>query len=73
MKVVAALSIVVVASACSRPEVTPFHELDLDRDGRISEQEATRDVVLSRHFADVDGDSNGELTAYEYLQAANRH
>jgi hypothetical protein len=56
---------------CSRTSVAPFHELDLNGDGRISEQEATHDVVLSEVFADVDGDENGELTAFEYLQAAN--
>ena len=68
----AAVVSVVVVSACTRAEVTPFHELDTDRDGRITEQEATRDVLLSELFTDVDGDGNGELTALEYLQAANQ-
>lgn len=58
--------------ACSSPSVAPFSELDRDGDGRISQQEATRDVVLAGMFADFDIDENGELTPFEYLQAANR-
>jgi hypothetical protein len=66
-----ALAAGALLGGCSRTSVAPFHELDLNGDGRISEQEATHDVVLSEIFADVDGDENGELTAFEYLQAAN--
>ncbi|HEX6993943.1 MAG TPA: calmodulin [Gammaproteobacteria bacterium] len=58
--------------ACSPPAVAPFSELDRDGDGRISQQEATQDVVLAGMFADFDMDENGELTPFEYLQAANR-
>ena len=62
---------VALCSGCSRPEVAPFSELDRDGDGRISEEEATHDVVLAELFADFDADENGELTPFEYLQAAN--
>lgn len=58
--------------ACSPPAVAPFSELDRDGDGRISQQEATQDVVLAGTFADFDIDEDGELTPFEYLQAANR-
>lgn len=66
-----ALTAGALLDGCSRTAIAPFHELDLNGDGRISEQEATQDVVLAEVFADVDGDENGELTAFEYLQAAN--
>lgn len=69
MKLVLAMLLVISAIACSRASVAPFHELDRDSDGRISQEEATHDVVLSEVFADVDSDENGELTAFEYLQA----
>jgi len=61
-----------LVGACSSPAVAPFSELDRDGDGRISQEEATHDVVLAGMFADFDIDENGELTPFEYLQAANR-
>lgn len=70
--VVAGAAFTAALGACSPPAVAPFSELDLDGDGRISEQEATQDVVLANMFADFDMDENGELTPFEYLQAANR-
>lgn len=59
-------------AACSPPALAPFSELDRNGDGRISQQEAGEDLVLSGMFADFDMDENGELTPFEYLQAANR-
>lgn len=68
----AAPSIAVLLCACSNPSVAPFAELDRDGDGRISQEEATHDIVLAKLFADFDTDADGELTPFEYLQAANR-
>lgn len=63
---------VLLLAACAEPSVAPFAELDLDGDGRISREEAMRDVVLAALFADADEDDDGELTPFEYLQAAHR-
>jgi hypothetical protein len=57
------------ACACSRPVVAPFSELDADKDGRISIEEAEKDAVLNEIFSDFDSDQNGELSVLEYLQA----
>lgn len=67
---VAAAALLLVA--CAEPTVAPFAELDLDGDGRISREEATRDAVLAALFADADENEDGELTPFEYLQAAHR-
>ena len=68
----ALLAVAALVGACTSPSVAPFSELDRDRDGRISQQEATHDIVLAGMFTDFDMDENGELTPFEYLQAANR-
>jgi hypothetical protein len=60
--------------ACSR-SVAPFDEIDGNHDGRISQQEASHDAVLSERFVKLDADDDGELTPFEYLQylqASNR-
>jgi hypothetical protein len=58
--------------ACADPRLAPFSEIDLDGDGRISQQEATHDVVLDQIFVDFDLDGDGELTPFEYIKAASR-
>ncbi len=60
-----------LTAACARPAVAPFSELDRNGDGRISQKEAARDAVLSSQFVDLDMDDDGELTPFEYLQAAH--
>lgn len=62
----------VLSAACSDPPITPFQDLDTNGDGRISREEAARDVVLASLFTTADMDENGELTPYEYLQAADQ-
>ncbi len=59
-------------AACAEPSVAPFAELDADGDGRISHEEAARDVALAALFADADENDDGELTPFEYLKAAHR-
>ena len=58
--------------ACQGAKITPFAELDRNRDGRISREEANGDVSLSRVFSEVDVDHNGQLSAGEYLEAVHR-
>lgn len=73
MKVMVAVgAAVMLSSACSQTDVAPFSELDRNGDGRISQEEATHDVVLAEMFTDFDSNDDGELTPFEYLQAANR-
>jgi hypothetical protein len=60
--------------ACAR-SLAPFDEIDGNHDGRISQQEASRDTALAERFAKLDADGDGELTPFEYLQylqASNR-
>jgi hypothetical protein len=74
MLVSAEACLAVSIGACSRA-VAPFDEIDGNHDGRISQQEATRDSVLAERFAQLDADDDGELTPFEYLQylqASNR-
>lgn len=67
----AAATTAALLAACSEPSVARFDELDIDGDGRISREEAAGDVVLAAAFRDADTDDDGELTPYEYLQAAH--
>jgi hypothetical protein len=59
-------------AACTDTAVAPFPVLDRDSNGTISRQEATHDTQLTEAFPYVDADRNGELSAFEYLQAATR-
>jgi Ca2+-binding EF-hand superfamily protein len=59
-------------AACTERAVAPFPVLDRDRNGQISQQEATQDRQLTEIFPYVDADRDGELSAFEYLQAATR-
>jgi hypothetical protein len=64
-----------LAGGCGAASVEPFDQIDRNHDGRISRSEAAEDPALSRRFAKLDADGDGELTPYEYLQslaAANR-
>ncbi|MFS8609491.1 MAG: hypothetical protein LOD94_16095 [Gammaproteobacteria bacterium] len=65
-------SAALLVTACAEPSVAPFAELDVDGNGRISRNEAMRDVVLAGLFAEADENDDGELTPFEYLQAAHR-
>jgi hypothetical protein len=62
----------VAVTGCAERAVTPFLVLDGDSNGRISQQEATQDKQLTEAFPYVDADRDGELSAFEYLQAATR-
>jgi EF hand len=72
MRVKMLLVLAMAAPGCSDPEVAPFPELDRDQNGRISAEEAADDVRLARDFSQADTDSDGQLTALEYLQVATR-
>ena len=69
---IGALLTATLTSACARPSIAPFSELDRNGDGRISHKEAARDVVLHRQFSNLDMDEDGELSPFEYLQAGLR-
>lgn len=45
-----------------------FNELDKDDNGALSRSEAAGKPELLARFKDVDGDGNGELSHFEYLQ-----
>jgi hypothetical protein len=57
-------------AGCTETAVTPFLLLDSDSNGQISQQEAKDDSQLTEAFPFVDADRDGELSAFEYLQAA---
>jgi hypothetical protein len=61
-----------VGTGCAREGITPFADLDTDNNGRVSREEAAGDLTLTGLFATVDEDSDGELTAREYLAATKR-
>jgi Ca2+-binding EF-hand superfamily protein len=61
-----------LCGACSEASITPFSELDRNRDGRIDAEEARDDSALHKMFNEVDGDRDGQLTAVEYLNAVHR-
>jgi Ca2+-binding EF-hand superfamily protein len=65
--------VIVAAAACAREAMTPFRLLDQDNNGRITQQEADGDSALAAIFNEVDLNDDGELTAREYLAAANRY
>ncbi len=58
------------AAGCGRESIESFTELDRNDDSRISREEARADPALALEFSDIDGNSDGELSAGEYLQAA---
>jgi hypothetical protein len=60
------------APGCTDSDLAPFPELDRDRNGRISVEEAADDTRLARDFSRADTDNDGELTALEYLRVATR-
>lgn len=60
----------IVAAGCGRESIEPFADLDRDGDSRISRQEADADPSLASEFSQIDVDSDGELSASEYLRAA---
>lgn len=72
MRLITLLIPAIATLACSDREVTPFPDLDRDRNGRISVEEAADDARLARNFSQADTDRDGELTALEYLQVATR-
>jgi hypothetical protein len=59
-------------AACTETSVAPFPVLDRDSNGTISRHEAMHDTQLAEAFPYVDADRDGELSAFEYLQAATR-
>lgn len=52
----------------SMPE---FRTLDINGDGRVSEQEAQANATVWEKFAELDSDKNGSLSTDEYAKAKN--
>lgn len=52
----------------SMPE---FRTLDINGDGRVSEQEAQANATVWEKFAELDTDKNGSLSTDEYAKAKN--
>ena len=49
--------------------VTPFAELDLDKNGVLSMQEAAADSTLAEKFSELDTNQDGQLSEAEYNNA----
>lgn len=57
------------APATDKPAAS-FNEVDMNKDGVISADEAHGDTTLSRMFKQLDRDSDGQLTEAEYDSSA---
>ena len=65
MKNVLLLTIIALVSAVAIAQEDKMANLDVDKDGRISVEEAAKDEALAALFADLDKDKDGYLTAKE--------
>ena len=50
----------------SRAATNAFHRADADKDGKLSEQEATQLPAISQRFKELDTDRNGSLSPTEF-------
>ncbi|MBU8976583.1 EF-hand domain-containing protein [Lysobacter sp. MMG2] len=48
------------------PRALSFADLDVNADGKVSKDEAAADARLTSHFAQVDRDGDGQLSATEF-------
>lgn len=59
-----------VAPEAGRTEVPPmFKELDQDKDGQISREEAKRSADVQANFDAMDTDHNGKISLIEWIAA----
>lgn len=50
---------------------TAFNRADTDKDGKLSEKEATTLPAISQRFKELDMDKNGSLSPSEFEKGAN--
>ena len=55
-----------------RPKAMAFRDLDVNADGKVSKDEAAIDAQLTREFAQVDRDGDGQLSETEYAAGHDR-
>ncbi len=55
-----------------RPKPLAFRDLDINADGKVSKDEAALDAQLTREFAQVDRDGDGQLSETEYAAGHDR-
>lgn len=55
-----------------RPKAMAFRDLDVNADGKVSKDEAAVDAQLTREFAQIDRDGDGQLSDTEYAAGHDR-
>lgn len=65
MKNLILLSVIALFSTAASAQEDKLANLDIDKDGRISVEEAAKDEALAALFADLDKDKDGYLTEQE--------
>ena len=62
-----------VSGAASSSGKPGWDQLDADKDGAISKQEAATNAGLAQIFEQADADTNGALTTEEYKAFVSKH
>lgn len=62
-----------VSGAATSSGKPGWEQMDVDKDGAISKQEATANAGLSQIFDQADADTNGALTTDEYKAFVSKH
>ena len=59
-------------SDATRPRALAFRDLDINADDKVSKDEAAVDAQLTRDFAQVDRDGDGQLSETEFAAGHDR-
>ncbi|GEK11615.1 crotonobetainyl-CoA--carnitine CoA-transferase [Pseudoalteromonas sp. McH1-7] len=66
LRTVCATTIGVLVSTMALAATLSFQDVDKDKDGQISQQEASMSSSLLGQFEKLDADKNGQLSASEF-------